>query len=84
MTLRFSDDVSTAETQYGTVLLDQRTGEYWELNPTGALVVRTLMDDGDETAAIAALVARFDIDRDRAEQDVTALVRDLRDAGLVS
>ncbi|OSZ61240.1 HPr-rel-A system PqqD family protein [Streptomyces pharetrae CZA14] len=83
MTLRFSDDVSTAETQYGTVLLDQRTGEYWELNPTGALVVRTLMDDG-ETAAITALVARFDIDRDRAEQDVTALVRDLRDAGLVS
>ena len=84
MTLRFSNDVSTAETQYGTVLLDQRTGEYWELNPTGALVVRTLMDDGDETAAITALVARFDIDRDRAEQDVTALVRDLRDAGLVS
>ncbi|AIS02144.1 lasso peptide biosynthesis PqqD family chaperone [Streptomyces glaucescens] len=84
MTLRFHQDVSTAETGYGTVLLDQRTGEYWELNPTGALVVRTLMDDGDETAAVTALVTRFDIDRDRAAQDVTALVRDLRDAGLVS
>ncbi|MDG9718004.1 lasso peptide biosynthesis PqqD family chaperone [Streptomyces sp. DH24] len=84
MTLRFHTDVSTAETQYGTVLLDQRTGEYWELNPTGALVVRTLMDDGDETAAITALVAQFDIDHDRAEQDVTALVRDLRNAGLAS
>jgi hypothetical protein len=84
MTLRFHQDVSTAETQYGTVLLDQRSGEYWELNPTGALVVRTLMADGDEAAAVTALVERFDIDRDRAEQDVTALVRDLRDAGLVS
>jgi hypothetical protein len=42
------------------------------------------MADGDEAAAVTALVERFDIDRDRAEQDVTALVRDLRDAGLVS
>ncbi|MEU7645360.1 lasso peptide biosynthesis PqqD family chaperone [Streptomyces huasconensis] len=84
MTLRFGTDVSTAETQYGTVLLDQRTGEYWELNPTGALVVRTLMDDGDEAAAVTALVAQFAIDRDRAERDVTALVSDLRNAGLLS
>ncbi|MEU5576205.1 MULTISPECIES: lasso peptide biosynthesis PqqD family chaperone [Streptomyces] len=84
MTLRFGTDVSTAETQYGTVLLDQRTGDYWELNPTGALVVRTLMDDGDEAAAVTALVAQFAIDRDRAERDVTALVSDLRNAGLLS
>ncbi|CAL9501179.1 hypothetical protein SUDANB58_03457 [Streptomyces sp. enrichment culture] len=84
MTLRFGADVSTAETDYGTVLLDQRSGDYWELNPTGALVVRTLMEGGDRAAAVAALVARFDIDRDRAAQDVDALVRDLREAGLVS
>ncbi|MCZ9352223.1 lasso peptide biosynthesis PqqD family chaperone [Streptomyces mutabilis] len=84
MTLRFDTDVSTAQTQYGTVLLDQRTGEYWELNPTGELVVRTLMDGGDEAAAVAALVARFEIDPDRAEQDVRALLRDLRAAGLAS
>jgi hypothetical protein len=84
VTLRFGTDVSTAETEYGTVLLDQRTGEYWELNPTGALVVRMLMTEGDEAAAVTALVARFDIDRDHAEQDVSALVRDLRSAGLVS
>lgn len=84
MTFRFGADVSTAETDYGTVLLDQRSGDYWELNPTGALVVRTLMAGGDEEAAVAALVARFDIGPAQAAQDVDALVRDLRDAGLVS
>ncbi|MEU0738347.1 lasso peptide biosynthesis PqqD family chaperone [Streptomyces sp. NPDC006134] len=84
MTLRFGADVSTAQTEYGTVLLDQRSGDYWELNPTGALVVRTLMEGGDRAAAVAALVARFDIDTDRAARDVDALVRDLREAGLVS
>ena len=84
MTLRFGADVSTAETDYGTVLLDQRSGHYWELNPTGALVVRTLMEGGDEATAVAALVARFDIDRAQAARDVGALVRDLREAGLVA
>lgn len=84
MALRFGPDVSTAETDYGTVLLDQRSGNYWELNPTGSLVVRTLLDGGDEAEAVAALLTEFDIGRDRAEQDVTALVRELRDSGLAS
>ncbi|MFF8672149.1 lasso peptide biosynthesis PqqD family chaperone [Streptomyces sp. NPDC015242] len=83
MALRFDPDVSTAETAYGTVLLDERSGDYWELNPTATLVVTTLLAGGDETAAADALVARFDIDRARAEQDVASLVRELRESGLV-
>ncbi|CAL9497800.1 hypothetical protein SUDANB108_03383 [Streptomyces sp. enrichment culture] len=83
MALRFEPDVSTAETAYGTVLLDERSGDYWELNPTATLVVTTLLAGGDETAAADALVARFDIDRARAEQDVVSLVRELRESGLV-
>ncbi|MEV3987693.1 lasso peptide biosynthesis PqqD family chaperone [Streptomyces sp. NPDC049837] len=82
MALRFGVNVSTAETDYGTVLLDERAGEYWELNPTGTLVVKTLMAGGDEAAAADALTAEFDIDRGRAEQDVAALVAELRTAGL--
>ncbi|WP_030777072.1 lasso peptide biosynthesis PqqD family chaperone [Streptomyces sp. NRRL S-920] len=84
MALRFGPDVSTAETDYGTVLLDQRSGDYWELNPTGTLVVKTLLDGGEEAAAVDALVTEFDIDRARATQDVTALVRELRESGLAS
>ncbi|MFE6364880.1 lasso peptide biosynthesis PqqD family chaperone [Streptomyces sp. NPDC057806] len=84
MALRFGPDVSTAETDYGTVLLDQRSGNYWELNPTGTLVVKTLLEGGEEAAAVDALVMEFDIDRSRAEQDVTALVQELRKSGLAS
>ncbi|MWA16045.1 lasso peptide biosynthesis PqqD family chaperone [Streptomyces sp. BA2] len=84
MALRFGPDVSTAETDYGTVLLDQRSGDYWELNPTGSLVVKTLLDGGEEATAVDALVTEFAIDRARAEQDVTALVRELRESGLAS
>lgn len=84
MALRFGADVSTAETAYGTVLLDERSGEYWELNPTATLVVRTLLDGGDETAAVEALTAAFDISRDQALDDVTQLLRELRTAGLAA
>ncbi|MFE7900228.1 lasso peptide biosynthesis PqqD family chaperone [Streptomyces sp. NPDC057424] len=84
MPLRFGDEVSTAETDYGTVLLDERIGSYWELNPTATLVVRTLLDGGEEADAAAALVREFDIDQAQALQDVETLVRDLRESGLAS
>ncbi|WP_333738747.1 lasso peptide biosynthesis PqqD family chaperone [Streptomyces sp. IBSBF 2806] len=84
MSLRFGDDVSTAETDYGTVLLDERAGAYWELNPTATLVVRTLLDGGEESDAAAALVRKFDIDEEQALRDVEALVGQLRGSGLAS
>ncbi|WP_171171224.1 lasso peptide biosynthesis PqqD family chaperone [Streptomyces sp. I05A-00742] len=84
MALRFTTDVATAETDYGTVLLDQRKGLYWELNPTGTLVVRTLLNGGEETDAIDALVAEFAVGRDRAAEDVAALVAELRASGLAA
>ncbi|GAA2393118.1 MULTISPECIES: lasso peptide biosynthesis PqqD family chaperone [Streptomyces] len=84
MPLRFGDNVSTAETDYGTVLLDERAGDYWELNPTATLVVRTLLDGGEESDAAAALIREFDIDQAQALRDVETLVGQLRSSGLAS
>ncbi|MEU0190921.1 lasso peptide biosynthesis PqqD family chaperone [Streptomyces afghaniensis] len=84
MSLRFGDNVSTAETDYGSVLLDERVGVYWELNPTATLVVRTLLDGGGEADAAAALVREFDIDQAQALRDVETLVGQLRSSGLAS
>jgi Coenzyme PQQ synthesis protein D (PqqD) len=84
MGLQFRSDVSTADTEYGTVLLDERSGCYWQLNPTGVLVVRTLLAGGTPTQAVTALTEEFDVDKPQAMQDVTALVDQLRSAGLVT
>ncbi|WP_432137019.1 MULTISPECIES: lasso peptide biosynthesis PqqD family chaperone [unclassified Streptomyces] len=84
MPLRFGADVATAETEYGTVLLDQRDGVYWELNPTAALVVRTLLAGGEVAEAADAVVREFDVDRAEALEDVEALVAQLRGSGLAS
>jgi hypothetical protein len=84
MALRFGTSVTTANTYYGTILLDQRTGAYWELNPTGTTIVATLLAGGDEAAAAEALVAEFDVDREQAARDVETLVGDLRASGLAA
>jgi hypothetical protein len=83
MSLRFRADVATTDTEYGTVLLDERNGAYWQLNPTGALVVRRLLAGDTFEQAAAALAEEFEVSRERALADVNALVEQLRSARLV-
>jgi hypothetical protein len=84
MTLNLRDGVSAADTDYGIALLDEDSGEYWNLNPTGALVLRTLLQGGTSTDAAQALVERYDIDVDSASRDVRDLLGGLHSAGLVA
>ena len=84
MTLKLRDGVSTADTDYGIALLDGDSGEYWNLNPTGALVLRTLLEGGTSTAAAQALAETYDVDADTASRDVQDLLSGLRSAGLVA
>jgi hypothetical protein len=84
MTLKLRDGVSTADTDDGIALLDEDSGEYWNLNPTGALVLRTLLEGGTSTDAAQALVDSYDVDAGTAGQDVQDLLGGLRSAGLVA
>jgi len=84
MTLKLRDGVSAADTDYGTALLDEDSGEYWNLNPTGALVLRTLLEGGTSTDAARALVDSYDVDADTALRDVQEFVQALAAAGVLS
>ena len=48
--------MTTADTEYGAVLLDERDGRYWQLSPSAAMIVRTLTQGGDRTDAAAGAV----------------------------
>jgi len=84
MALKLRDGVSTADTDYGIALLDEDSGEYWNLNPTGALVLRTLLEGGTSTDAAQALAETYDVDAGTASRDVQDLLGGLRSAGLVA
>ncbi len=75
--------VSTAEVEYGTALLDEDRGEYWNLNPTGALVLQTLLRGATTDEAAHVLADEYAIDFDTATRDVQELVEALQSADLL-
>ncbi|MES4906613.1 MULTISPECIES: lasso peptide biosynthesis PqqD family chaperone [unclassified Streptomyces] len=83
MTWRLHPDVSTVDTDYGTVLLDGRDGRYWQLNPTASLAFRALVDGSTVQETTERLMAVYDVDEPRARADVEQLMDSLRQAKVV-
>jgi len=83
MTLKLRDGVSSADTDYGIMLLDEDSGQYWNLNPTAARALRTLLDGGAPEQAARELTERYQVDAVTAGRDVRELLDGLRSAGLV-
>jgi hypothetical protein len=77
------DSLTMTETDYGAVLLDMHNGSYWNLNHTGVLVVNTLRGGGDAATAATAICKHYGIGRDEAERDVTDLLDQLHQAGIL-
>ncbi|GAA2694736.1 MULTISPECIES: lasso peptide biosynthesis PqqD family chaperone [Actinosynnema] len=84
MTFALVPHVTVTTTPHGLVLLDGRTGRYWMVNGTGALVLRHLLDGGTPDTAAADLGARFPDAADAVRADVDDLVSALRDAGVTA
>jgi hypothetical protein len=83
MTLQLRNGVFTAETDYGIALLDEESGQYWNLNPTAALVLRTLLAGGTPAQAVQELTEQYEVNPDTANRDVEDLVSSLHSEGLV-
>ncbi|RCV52253.1 lasso peptide biosynthesis PqqD family chaperone [Marinitenerispora sediminis] len=84
MTLALRADVSAADTGEGMVLLDERTGRYYQLNGTGAMITRLLLDGCSAEEAAGRVADRYPVHPDRAAVDVRRLLASLRRAGLVA
>ncbi len=83
MPLRLRPDIATTDTDDGLVLLDERTGGYWQLNPTGAHVLQALLEGHHSDHIAADFATRYRIDVHQAHHDVTAITNRLYAANLV-
>lgn len=83
MAYKLRNGVSITEVDYGTVLLDEDRGQYWNLNPTGALILQTLLSDGTVDQAACALAEQYAVEADTARLDVQQLLEELCSAGLL-
>ncbi|WP_068012866.1 lasso peptide biosynthesis PqqD family chaperone [Nocardia mexicana] len=79
----FLDTVSLAETDYGVMLLDEKSGVYWGLNGTAVLALQEFARSGSQTAAAAAVAAKYDVGEQEALDDLRSLLGQLRAAELL-
>ena len=54
-----------------------------KLNDTGAAIWRGVEEGLDEAAIAECIAAKYEVDSDRARQDVDAFIARMREAGLV-
>jgi hypothetical protein len=81
--LKLRPTVFEAETEYGIVLLDGESGRYFDLNESGALVLRTLLSGGTAGQAAQALTEEYAVELAEAAQDVEDLLTNLRTTRMV-
>ncbi|MFF8321540.1 lasso peptide biosynthesis PqqD family chaperone [Streptomyces bobili] len=83
MTFALLPGVSVADTENGTVLLDERNGRYWMLNRTGAVVLRCLLDGESPQEAAQTLLRLYPDAPDLATAHVESLLDALRTAKVI-
>jgi hypothetical protein len=84
MTFALAAHISVTDTETCMVLLDERAGRYWQLNHTGATVVRLLLEGRTVDDAIAVLCESHPLASQRVAADVDALLQSLRAAKVVA
>ena len=81
--MRLAGDIDWREIDGEVVVLDRREGRYLAVNPSGAVLWPALVDGTTEDGLVERLVARYPIDRDRAQTDVRAFLDWLTGHGLL-
>lgn len=79
--MRLRPEIVAVDTEDARVLLDERTGRYFQMNRSGALILDAVLADED---AAQRLTETYAVDPDQAAADVAALLDRLRTAGLVA
>ena len=84
VTLRAAANVFSRRLDEELVLLDFANGEYFALDPIGAVIWEAIATNGTSIREVAAtLVARYNVQYSDVLRDVRALVRELLDRSLV-
>ncbi|MFJ3224839.1 lasso peptide biosynthesis PqqD family chaperone [Streptomyces sp. NPDC086783] len=83
MTMTLRPGVVAADTEYGMALLDQNSGEYFTLNPTAALIVRTLLEGTTREQAVSTLTEKYAVSPEQVEEDIDRILDELRMAQLL-
>jgi hypothetical protein len=75
--ISISPDVLVSEVENEAVLLNQKTGKYFTLDDVGTRIWKLVAQNGQLKPVFQALLIEYEVDPQRLEQDVLALVDQL-------
>lgn len=81
--IRCADHVAFCDMADEVVLLDAKAGLYFGLNAVGATVWQRLQRPATLAELVDVVIAEYDVDHERAGQDVAVLVKELLDRDLI-
>ena len=81
--MRLARYVKFREEKFGGVLFETRSEKVFTLNATAASVVREIAAGRSEPEIVALLKDRFEGSQEAIEREVSSLIGDLRQRGLV-
>jgi hypothetical protein len=83
MDYEVSPDALFRELRGGAVALNLKTGQYYSLNKVGARMWILLQQEESLEAVIGAIVADYNVDAEQVAQDLTRLLQELQESGLI-
>lgn len=81
--MRLAKYVKFREERFGGVLFETRSEKVFTLNPTAAAVVREVQSGAEAPEIARRLKSRFEDPAGALDREVSALIADLRQMGLV-
>jgi hypothetical protein len=81
--MKLSKYVKFREERFGGVVFETRSEKVYTLNPSAAAVLREIEEGTDERDIPARVQARFEYVGGAIQQEVTTLIAELRQKGLV-
>jgi hypothetical protein len=76
-------DIKYKELDSKSVLLNLETGRYYTLNRVGTFIWDLIDGETNTNAIVDKVIDRFSVERDEASNDVKALLKSLREEGLI-
>ncbi len=83
MPIKLAPNVLLQEVADEMVILNPADGQYYGLNEVGARIVQLLQEGKDIPSLKRCLLNEFDVEPDRLERDIHALIEDLRRHALI-
>ncbi|MBB6488869.1 lasso peptide biosynthesis PqqD family chaperone [Rhizobium lusitanum] len=81
--MKLAKHITFRLTDVGGILLDGKSGKYWELNPSGALSLSLLLDGEPSDKVCRRICSEYDVHAEEAGSDLQKLERHLRQERLV-